>query len=204
MFGDLSLLDIVVLIGAILISMAVHEAAHAYVGLKLGDDTAAEKGRISLNPLRHIDPFTTLLLPVITIVLFHIPILAAKPVPFNPARVKFDEFGAALIAFAGPASNFVLAFLAALALHLPGIGAFTYDTLLTFITLNVSLLVFNLVPIPPLDGSRVLYAFAPDPIRRLFEQIEPIGLFIVFGLVLLGGFGGLLIRIMEMVIRLLP
>jgi Zn-dependent protease len=204
MFGDFTLTDIIVLIVAILISMAIHEASHAYVGLKLGDDTAAEAGRISLNPLRHIDPFATVLLPIITLIVFHAPILAAKPVPFNPTRVKFDEFGAAMIAFAGPLSNLLLAIIAAFIGHSLPIDSFAFSAISTFIILNVSLFVFNLVPIPPLDGSRVLYAFAPEPVQRFFEQIEPIGLFIIFGLILFGGFSNLLVDIIQSVLQLLP
>ena len=113
----------IALIACVLVALTVHEAVHAYVGSLLGDTTAAEQGRISLNPLRHIDPFSTLLLPAITLILFHVPILAARPVPFNPARVRFGEMGAAMIAAAGPLSNLAMAILAALLLRLLPVGA---------------------------------------------------------------------------------
>lgn len=203
MLGGFSVSEIVVLIVSILISMVIHEATHALVGYKLGDTTAAEAGRISLNPLRHIDPFYTVLLPIITIVLFHAPILAAKPVPFNPARVKFEEFGGALIVVAGPLSNLVLAVIGALLLHSTQAGTFMYNALEVFRNLNVVLFVFNLIPIPPLDGSRVLYAFAPEPLQRFMADIEPYGLFIVFGLVLIGGFS-YLNQIITAVVNFLP
>ena len=89
MFSTTSASDIVVIIVSLIISMTIHEFMHGYVGHLLGDTTAQEQGRLSLNPLRHIDPFMTIILPAITLILFHVPILAAKPVPFDPARVKF-------------------------------------------------------------------------------------------------------------------
>lgn len=167
---------------------------HAYVGHLLGDTTAHDQGRLSLNPLNHIDPVMTIALPIITLILFHAPILAAKPVPFNPDRVKFDEFGAALIAAAGPFSNLVLAIIGAAILHLTGVNGSTLlgTFVTTFIWLNIALFVFNLVPIPPLDGSRVLYAFAPEPIQDFMRTIEQYGLILIFALVLFAGFGGFL------------
>jgi Zn-dependent protease len=175
---------IIITLVSLLISLSVHEMMHAFVGLKLGDTTASDEGRVSLNPLRHIDPFMTVMLPLITLVTLGVPILAARPVPFNPDRVKFDDFGAAMIAAAGPLSNLVLAAVAALIAHGFGANAGIYNALSIFVGLNVSLFVFNLIPIPPLDGSRVLYAFAPEPLRALMEQLEQFGIFIVFGLVL--------------------
>jgi Zn-dependent protease len=204
MLDSLSITNIVIVVGVLLISMTVHEAMHALVGLKLGDDTAAEQGRVSLNPLKHIDPLMTVVLPAVTLLLFHAPILAAKPVPFNPDRVKYDEFGAALIAFAGPLSNLILAIVGSLLYKvIPG-GELVDQIFSIFVGLNVSLFVFNLIPIPPLDGSRVLYAFAPDPLRRVMEQLEPVGLFIIFGLILVGGFGGFINNLTLQVLQLLP
>lgn len=194
---------IAVYIIAILIGMTVHEAMHAYAGYALGDTTAAEQGRISLNPLRHIDPIYTVALPIITLLLFRAPVLAAKPVPFNPERVRFGDLGGALVALAGPVSNFALAFIAAIVWHLVGAGGFASDVLALFIQVNVLLFTFNLIPIPPLDGSRVLYAFAPEVIQNLMRDIEPYGMFIIFGLVLVGGFGGFLGTLNQAVLSLL-
>lgn len=203
MDATLTLNDIVVIVISILIGMTVHEATHAFVSNALGDDTAAQQGRISFNPLRHIDPFSTVLLPIITLVLFQAPLLAARPVPFNPHRVRFGEYGAALIAAAGPLANLVLAFIAAVLLHLVIGNADLAQALYTFITLNVALGIFNLVPIPPLDGSRVLYAFAPEAVQDVMAQLEPYGLFIIFALVLWTGASGILANIESGVLQLL-
>lgn len=183
--------------------MSVHEAMHALVGLKLGDETAAEEGRVSINPLRHIDPFMTVILPALTMIFFGVPILAARPVPFNPDQVRFDEFGAAMIAAAGPLSNLGLAILGAIVGHAV-VGNGGFETVIgTFIVVNVALFIFNIVPIPPLDGSRVLYAFAPEPLQNLMAAIEPYGLFIVFGLVLFSGFGPVINHLNQTLLNLL-
>lgn len=204
MSTHITFLYIVFVILSIVISLTVHEFMHAYTGHLLGDDTASEAGRISFNPFDHIDPLTTVVLPIITVLVFGVPILAAKPVPFNPHRVKFDEFGSALISAAGPLSNLALAFIGALIAKFIGAGGVVADFLSVFVVLNVAVFVFNLIPIPPLDGSRVLYAFAPEPVRELFDRIEPIGIFIVFALVLMGGLGGILGNLNQAVLNILP
>lgn len=163
---------------SLIIAISIHEMMHALTANWLGDPTAAEEGRITLNPLAHVDPFATIILPILLVAFGLPPILAAKPVPFNPDRVKFDEFGAALVGIAGPLTNLVLAVLSAVALSAlsPDFGSVTRDFLLTFIGLNVALFVFNMLPIPPLDGSRLLYALAPEPVQRVMLQIEQFGL----------------------------
>lgn len=183
-FGT-DLTTLLLTLGSIILALSVHEAMHAYVGHKLGDDTALEHGRVSFNPLKHIDPITTVLLPIVTLIMFGVPILAAKPVPFNPLRVKWDEFGAALIAFAGPLSNLVMAVVAALVFRVIGDPGFATHAIIIFVAVNVGIFVFNMVPIPPLDGSRVLYAFAPEAIQEFMSRMETFGLFIVFALVIM-------------------
>jgi Zn-dependent protease len=201
---SLDLFTILVILGCLVISISIHEMMHAYTGLKLGDTTARDAGRISLNPLSHIDPVLTVLLPIVTLVLFGAVILAAKPVPFNPGNVRFEEFGAALIALAGPLVNFVLAIIGAGILLLLSPVGIIYDIVMIFTTLNVAIGVFNMVPIPPLDGSRVLYAFAPDSIRRVMEGMEQFGIFLVFALILLvPGFIPVIRNITESIIQIL-
>jgi len=165
---------------------------HAYVGYKLGDTTARDEGRLSFNPLKHIDPIMTIALPVITFLLFKAPILVAKPVPFTPWLVRYREKGVALLAIAGPISNLVLAAIAALVARLVSDSSLAYQILFYFSQLNIGLFLFNLIPLPPLDGSRVLYAFMPQSIRDIMDQIEPYGFFVIFAVVALGGFGGVL------------
>lgn len=191
-----------VVIGSILVAMTAHEFMHAYMGYKLGDTTALDEGRVSLNPVRHIDPVMTVLLPAVAWVFFGFLVLAAKPVPFNPYRVKFAEFGAALIALAGPVTNLALAVLGSLLLH--GASGLLAQILIVFVQLNVALFVFNMIPIPPLDGSRVLYAFAPEPVQEFMQRIEPYGFFIIIGLVMVGGFGGMIVNINQTILNLLP
>jgi Zn-dependent protease len=204
MFESLTLGNVIIVIVCLLVSMTIHEFMHAYVGFRLGDTTAMEKGRISFNPLRHIDPVMTVLLPAVTLLLFHAPILAAKPVPFDPRAVRHGEYGVALLAIAGPLSNLALAFLGALALRFSHVGYAVSDAIVFFTELNVALFVFNLIPIPPLDGSRVLYAFAPEPVQEFMERIEPYGFFIIIALVFWGGAGGMLANLNNFVLNLLP
>lgn len=176
MFQDLNGLQLIFVIISLLIAMSTHEAMHAFTSHWLGDTTAQEQGRLSLNPLRHIDLLTTILLPVVLILLGLPPIFAAKPVPFNPARVKYDEFGVALVGIAGPLTNLALASISAGLFRLiPSMSNTTSDFLVIFTLINVSLFVFNLIPFPPLDGSRLLYAFAPEPVQRVMQSIESMG-----------------------------
>jgi Zn-dependent protease len=159
---------------------------HAFMGYWLGDDTAKREGRITLNPLKHIDPFMTLIMPLITLILFKIPLLAAKPVPFNPNRVRFEEFGAAAVGIIGPLTNFLIALLSAGVIGLFGdsMGSLLLKIFTIFVVINVALFVFNMVPIPPLDGSRLVYALAPESVQRFMASMEQFGVFVVFALVL--------------------
>lgn len=194
-------------IGAVLISITLHEAMHAFTAYWLGDDTAQMQGRLTLNPLKHIDPFLTLGMPVLLALMGAPPLGAAKPVPFNPYRVKYEEFGAALVGLAGPLTNFALAvagafLLRAIGAYIPGAAV---EVIGVFILVNLSFFVFNMIPFPPLDGSRALYAIAPEPLRRVMAQIESFGLmgFVLFFLLFFNQIRPVVISVIESLLRFL-
>lgn len=166
---------------ALLIALVLHEFAHALMGHWLGDDTARAQGRLSLNPARHIDPVATLLLPLF-LILVGSPVIfgAAKPVPFNPWAVRWGRGGAALVALAGPLTNFLIAIAVGLYLRFVHIGVTGYELLGTILVVNLAIGIFNLIPFPPLDGSRLLYAAAPYGLREVMDNIERMGLAAVF------------------------
>jgi len=176
MFNNLTALQIVAVIVSILISMGFHEAMHAFTSHWLGDSTAKEEGRLTLNPLKHVDLYTTILLPLVLILIHVPPIFIARPVPFNPDRVRFGEFGVALVGLSGPLTNLLLAIIGSILFRIFGSGSILIsDSLLLFVDINILFFIFNLIPIPPLDGSRVLYAFAPEPLQKIMRQIESFG-----------------------------
>jgi Zn-dependent protease len=181
MFGNFDLTGIVLFVVVLVISLTLHEAMHAYVAHALGDTTAKEEGRLTLNPLQHIDLLLTIILPVMMILLHYPPLLIAKPVPIDPRNVRHGEYGSALVALAGPFTNLALAIIAAILIRLAGVSGGLLDM---FVQVNVVFFVFNMIPFPPLDGSRLLYALAPEPLQRLMYQIESMG-FVVTILVFL-------------------
>lgn len=161
---------------SVLLSMTLHEAMHAFTGHWLGDTTASEHGRLTLNPLKHIDPITTVALPVMLALSGLPPFGAAKPVPFNPFRVRYGEYGAALIGVAGPLTNLLLALATGGIIRIfTSMPELLAAILVVFAVVNVGFFVFNMIPFPPLDGSRLFYAFAPDSIRKFMDQIESLG-----------------------------
>jgi Zn-dependent protease len=184
------LVHLLIVFGVILLSMTLHEAMHAFVGFWLGDDTAKLEGRLTLNPLKHIDPFLTIILPL-GLALIGAPIFGgAKPVPFRPDQVKWGDWGAALVALGGPLTNLVLAFIGFgvwVTVGLPPQTDILGYILIMFFTVNLGFFIFNMIPIPPLDGSRVLYALAPEFVRTGMRFIEQYGLILVFILILVAG-----------------
>jgi len=192
----MNIMAIVIGFVIILISMTLHEAMHAFTSHWLGDDTAKINGRLTLNPLSHIDPITTIALPLILIAVGAQPFGAAKPVPFDPRRVRWGEYGAALVGLAGPLTNFFLAIIGAILIHnridyqMPKEFLGTTSVMALWISINVGFFVFNMIPFPPLDGSRVLYALAPRPLQAVMESIESLGfaaiaifIFLIFPLI---------------------
>ena len=184
---------VIITLLVILVSMTIHEAMHAFMGYFLGDQTAKAEGRLSLNPIRHIDPFLTILLPLVLLMLGAPVFGGAKPVPFNPHKVRFGEWGVALVAIVGPLTNLVLAFtFFGIGVSLGFVDKFGFSpsligvTLQTFVFVNLGFFAFNMIPIPPLDGSRVLYALAPDFVRGFMRQVEQYGLVIIMALVMVG------------------
>ena len=194
--GDINIIYIITVLVVILISMTMHEAMHAYASYWLGDDTARLQGRLTINPIKHIDPFMTILLPLM-LAISGAPVFGgAKPVPFNPNKVRGDEWGIALVAIAGPLTNFLIAFVVfgIWALVNPQVEIIN-QFFMTAVYVNLGFFIFNIIPIPPLDGSRVLYALAPDFVRKVMESIERFGVMIVFAFVLIAS--PLLMRFMS-------
>lgn len=188
---DLDLKFLLIFVPVILFSLTIHEYAHAYIANKLGDDTAKRLGRLTLNPLKHLDPIGTILL-----LLVHFG--WAKPVPVDPRNFKDPKKDMLYVAIAGPISNIITAIISGILLkfivfNLASTGAFGAYTLpliqflVWMIFIGVVLAVFNMLPIPPLDGSRVLYGLLPDHLANSIKKIETYGILIVFGIILFGG-----------------
>ena len=175
----------------LIIAITFHEAAHGFVAHALGDNTAYDRGRVSFNPLKHIDPFGTLILPAM-LLLTHSPFLFgyAKPVPVNFRALRNPRIDMVWVALAGPATNIALALVAALAFHILGFlpanaSQWVADNLKNALLINVVLAVFNMLPIPPLDGGRVAVGLLPRPLGAALARLEPFGMLILIGILIL-------------------
>jgi Zn-dependent protease len=204
------------LILSFVIAVVIHEYSHGWMALNLGDDTALESGRLSINPLAHIDPVGTILLPLLLLAVGFIPFGWAKAVPINPYNFSNQKKDVALVSLAGPAANISLATLAALLLRLGGVvpsrTIFLNATqtitnpfinfLFYLILVNLFLGFFNLIPIPPLDGSKILSAYLPRNLAWKYKKIAPYGILIIFGLLYFNVLGSILTGLVYLTIRI--
>jgi Zn-dependent protease len=188
---NITLYDISVWVLPLVIAITFHEAAHGFVAHHFGDNTAWQLGRVSFNPLRHIDPFGTLVMPAI-LLMAHSPFLFgyAKPVPVNFRALRSPKTDMVWVALAGPATNIALALVAAAAFHAveflpPNAAQWVADNLKNAVVINVILAVFNMLPIPPLDGGRVAVGLLPKPLAVPLSRLEPFGMLILIGFLIL-------------------
>jgi len=201
-----NILMTVIAVGVLMISVIFHEVAHGYTAFRLGDPTARYAGRLTLNPLKHIDPFGTVILPLLLILArFPYPVGWAKPVPVNPLLLRDPRRGMMLVGAAGPLSNVSLALVAAMILRTVPVSRtpFLFDLLSIACYVNILLSVFNLVPVPPLDGSRVVAGLLPPDLRKAYESITPYGFLIVIGLFYLGLMNRVILPLSDFIFSLL-
>jgi Zn-dependent protease len=175
----------------LVIAITFHEAAHGFVAHHFGDNTAWDRGRVSFNPLKHIDPFGTLVMPAI-LLLSHSPFLFgyAKPVPVNFGALRNPRIDMVWVALAGPGTNILLALVAALAFHIvpylpDGAAPWVADNLKNAVVINVVLAIFNMLPIPPLDGGRVAVGLLPNMLAVPLSRLEPYGMLILIGILII-------------------
>jgi Zn-dependent protease len=188
---NITLYDLSVWVIPLVIAITFHEAAHGFVAHRLGDSTAWKLGRVTFNPLKHIDPFGTLILPAM-LLLSHSPFLFgyAKPVPVNFRALRNPRIDMVWVALAGPATNIFLALVAALGFHVldylpPNSAQWVADNLKNALVINVVLAVFNMLPIPPLDGGRVAVGLLPKVLASPLSRLEPFGMLILIGFLII-------------------
>ena len=179
----------------VLIAITLHEAAHGYVAWKLGDDTARRLGRVSFNPFRHVDPYGTIVIPGLLLAFSNFVFGWAKPVPVDFSRLESPRRDMVWVALAGPAINIALATISAALLHLvpllPGAAQlWVLENLQNSILINLVLAVFNMLPMPPLDGGRIAVGLLPLPLARPLARMERFGLFVIIGVLFILPYAG--------------
>ncbi len=177
----------------LMFSIVLHEIAHGWTALRLGDPTAKDRGRLTLNPISHVDPIGTILVPLMSHFLGGFLFGWAKPVPVDPRYFKNPAKGMAIVGIAGPITNIILALIAAILFRVVFLfdldaSPFLVHALVYAVAINIVLATFNMVPIPPLDGSRVIIPFIPREAARVYYQLEPYGFYILVALLYLGLF----------------
>jgi len=189
----------------LIIAMTVHEFSHGLVAFKLGDSTAKLNGRLTLNPLAHIDLFWTILLPLMLYVSTNGNFVfgSAKPVPINYWALRNPKRDIIWIGLAGPLANLILAFIVAQIIKFIPLGGILASLLFNLLTINVVLALFNLIPVPPLDGSRILTGLLPEDLSRQYASFERYGFIILIALIWLGVFDRILWPLVSLVIRIL-
>lgn len=193
----------------VLFAISLHEASHGYAARYFGDPTASNEGRLSLNPIRHIDPFGTVILPLLLYLTIQVPFGYAKPVPVDFSRLRNPKKQMAWVAFAGPGSNFVMgfawmiAFVVLSVLPPTEIGVFLRKMAGAGVSVNAAMFVFNMIPVPPLDGGRIMTGLLPMSLARPYASIERYGMYVFGALVLLmylGVLNGVLLAAIKFVI----
>lgn len=176
-------MEFIVIIAILIMSVVIHEVSHGVAALALGDSTAKYQGRLTLNPFAHLDPLGSVIVPMIGYLLGDFIIGWAKPVPFNPYNLKNQKWGEAIVAAAGPISNIIIAIVFGLIMRLVAPALNLNETFLSLasfvVIINITLAIFNLVPVPPLDGSKILFSILPYRMQSLRYSIERYGLILV-------------------------